>query len=144
MLLLSGSVNLSDWGIPPATLHKYASAGVQSLFPWQVDCLLCDNAAPLRGKSLVYTAPTSGGKTLVAELLMLRRLGLHYGRRGVAIGSGDSTCLVEASDGHDILMLGDDSENAPAAEETDGCNGSILFVVPFISLAEVRYCFTTN
>jgi superfamily II helicase len=87
---------LSGWGLPSKTLRRYASKGVTSLFEWQAECLLVDGAKALRGGNLVYTAPTSGGKTLVAEVLMLRRL---------------------------------------AARQP----GTVLFVVPFIALAEVRY-----
>lgn len=38
----------------------------------QAECLHSDNV--LGGGNLVYCAPTSGGKSLVAEVLMLRRL----------------------------------------------------------------------
>jgi DNA polymerase theta len=38
----------------------------------QAECL--NQASVLDGCNLVYCAPTSGGKSLVAEVLMLRRL----------------------------------------------------------------------
>ena len=38
----------------------------------QADCLAKEDV--LLGRNLVYAAPTSGGKSLVAEILMLRRL----------------------------------------------------------------------
>jgi hypothetical protein len=48
---------------------------VSSLFQWQIDCLRAHNdESYLNGKNLIFSAPTSGGKTLVSELLMLRRL----------------------------------------------------------------------
>ena len=40
------------------------------MYPWQAAALECGE----RGSHLVYGAPTSGGKSLVAEVLMLRRL----------------------------------------------------------------------
>ncbi|KAL4428417.1 hypothetical protein ABPG75_002506 [Micractinium tetrahymenae] len=42
------------------------------LYPWQADCL--SQPGVLQGRNLVYCAPTSGGKSLVAEVLMLRRV----------------------------------------------------------------------
>jgi superfamily II RNA helicase len=65
---------LSAWGLPPRTIAKYAYRKILRLFPWQVDCLCIDNGSVLYGNNLVYSAPTSGGKTLVTEILMLRRI----------------------------------------------------------------------
>ena len=42
------------------------------MFTWQAECLSLDGV--LYGKNLVYCAPTSAGKTLVAELLLLKRV----------------------------------------------------------------------
>jgi len=45
------------------------------LYQWQAECLMVDRGAVLNGRrNLVFTAPTSGGKTLVADILMLRAL----------------------------------------------------------------------
>lgn len=70
---------LDTWGIPIRTVQRYESRGLSHLFQWQIDCLCVDDGAALRGKNLVFSAPTSGGKTLVAEILMLRRLGMVKG-----------------------------------------------------------------
>ncbi|KAM6309814.1 DNA polymerase theta [Podargus strigoides] len=42
------------------------------MFEWQAECLMLGHV--LEGKNLVYSAPTSAGKTLVAELLILKRV----------------------------------------------------------------------
>ena len=48
-----------------------ASLGIKSIYPWQSDCLIRSGA--LGGeKNLVYTAPTGGGRSLIADVLMLK------------------------------------------------------------------------
>lgn len=51
-------------------LQAYAEKGVRDMYPWQAAALECAED----GSNLVYCAPTSGGKSLVAEVLMLRKL----------------------------------------------------------------------
>ena len=63
-------LQLQNWGLPPAVVQKYAEKKITTLFPWQVDCLRTGQV--LNGGNLVYSAPTSSGKTLVSELLMLK------------------------------------------------------------------------
>lgn len=45
---------------------------MNQLFDWQKECLY--ETGVLDGRNLVYCAPTSGGKTLVAELMMFRHV----------------------------------------------------------------------
>ncbi len=65
-----------------------AVCGITRLHEWQAECLATPGVLPCkssyaveasdvarhRAKSLVYSAPTSGGKSLVAELIMIHRL----------------------------------------------------------------------
>ncbi|XP_030850352.1 DNA polymerase theta [Strongylocentrotus purpuratus] len=63
---------LSSWGLPDVVLQQYHRAGITKMFPWQVECLGAGRV--LEGGNLVYAAPTSAGKTLVAELLVLKKI----------------------------------------------------------------------
>lgn len=64
---------LSSWSVPRCVVERYAVvAGIHRLHDWQVDLLRADYCSVMRGCNAVYSAPTSGGKTLVAELAMLR------------------------------------------------------------------------
>ncbi|XP_067353215.1 DNA polymerase theta isoform X2 [Channa argus] len=63
---------LSSWGLPKPVLECYQKHGVTQMFEWQAQCLTVGHV--LQGGNLVYSAPTSAGKTLVSELLMLKRV----------------------------------------------------------------------
>ncbi|AWP05663.1 putative DNA polymerase theta isoform 3 [Scophthalmus maximus] len=63
---------LSSWGLPKPVLDRYQKHGVTRMFEWQAQCLSVGHV--LQGRNLVYSAPTSAGKTLVSELLMLKRV----------------------------------------------------------------------
>ncbi|KAM9792728.1 DNA polymerase theta [Neosynchiropus ocellatus] len=63
---------LSSWGLPSAVFECYRKRKVTHMFEWQAQCLAVGKV--LQGGNLVYSAPTSAGKTLVSELLMLKRV----------------------------------------------------------------------
>ncbi|KAH8591327.1 P-loop containing nucleoside triphosphate hydrolase protein [Bisporella sp. PMI_857] len=62
-----------NYGLLQGLVNNFAALGVKSIYPWQSECLLRSGA--LGGKrNLVYTAPTGGGKSLVADILMLKKV----------------------------------------------------------------------
>lgn len=63
--------SLASWGLPEAILENYALKKLHNMFQWQVECLNNDNILS-NNKNLVYSAPTSAGKTLVAEILAIK------------------------------------------------------------------------
>ena len=61
------------YGLPERLVSNFASLGINSIYPWQSSCLL--GRGLLNGeRNLLYTAPTGGGKSLVADVLMLKRI----------------------------------------------------------------------
>ncbi|XP_063150682.1 DNA polymerase theta [Candoia aspera] len=68
----SDKLLLANWGLPKTVLVKYHGLGVIRMFQWQAECLMARQV--LEGRNLVYSAPTSAGKTLIAELLILKRV----------------------------------------------------------------------
>ncbi|XP_049575679.1 DNA polymerase theta isoform X1 [Syngnathus scovelli] len=68
----SDKLLLSSWGLPNPVLKCYNKHGVTRMFDWQAQCLSLGQV--LQGGNLVYSAPTSAGKTMVSELLILKRV----------------------------------------------------------------------
>ena len=61
------------YGLSKMLVENFTSLGINSIYPWQSSCLL--GRGLLDGsKNLVYAAPTGGGKSLVADVLMLKRV----------------------------------------------------------------------
>jgi DNA polymerase theta len=62
---------LANWGLPRAILQEYKKKGIVEMFDWQTECLRNRNVIH-HNRNLVYSAPTSAGKTLVSEILMIK------------------------------------------------------------------------
>ncbi|XP_058462812.1 DNA polymerase theta isoform X2 [Malaya genurostris] len=62
---------VASWGLPEAVTKAYARKGITELFQWQSDCL-ANAKVILETANLVYSAPTSGGKTIVSEFLVAK------------------------------------------------------------------------
>ncbi len=61
------------YGLPDTLVSNLTSLGVRANYPWQSSCLL--GKGVLTGEqNLVYTAPTGGGKSLVADVLLLKKV----------------------------------------------------------------------
>ena len=63
------------YGIPQSFINVYYNQfHIDSVLPWQVELLSSSADSVLKGKNLVYSAPTGVGKSLVYEICMLRRI----------------------------------------------------------------------
>lgn len=59
------------WNLPSSITAVYKEKGVVQMFDWQVECL-SNRSVLFDHCNLVYSAPTSAGKTLVSEILLLK------------------------------------------------------------------------
>ncbi|KAL4925183.1 DEAD/DEAH box helicase [Aspergillus undulatus] len=82
-----GSLHSLDdprFGLPHSLIANFAAVGVTSIYQWQASCLLGEGL--LEGKRhLIYTAPTGGGKSLVADVLMLKRIIENPTRKAILV-----------------------------------------------------------
>ncbi|KAL4877149.1 hypothetical protein BJY04DRAFT_230945 [Aspergillus karnatakaensis] len=78
------SLNDPRFGLPPSLVGNFAAARVTNIYHWQASCLLGEGL--LEGKRhLIYTAPTGGGKSLVADVLMLKRIIENPSRKAILV-----------------------------------------------------------
>jgi len=71
----SNTLSLSHpkWGLSMEAVVGLRKGGLNDMYPWQSACLSLPGV--LEGEhNVVYTAPTSAGKSLVADVLMVRRV----------------------------------------------------------------------
>ncbi len=72
------------YALPQELICNFSALGINSIYPWQSSCLL--GRGLLTGeKNLVYTAPTGGGKSLVADVLMLKRVIDNPGKKAILV-----------------------------------------------------------
>ncbi|KAM6071580.1 helicase POLQ-like isoform 3-T3 [Theristicus caerulescens] len=61
------------YGLPSKVKDLFRQfRGIETLYEWQHDCLMLESLQ--HRKNLIYSLPTSGGKTLVAEIIILQEL----------------------------------------------------------------------
>ena len=68
--------------LPQEISQSYIEMGVRNVYEWQYDCIVQTGVAA--GNSIVYCAPTSGGKTLVSELI-INRTATHLRKRAIFV-----------------------------------------------------------
>ena len=73
---LDSGLSLRNFEVPECAMREYEAKGVTKLHPWQARCLNIPGV--LQGtRTLLYMAPTSGGKSLVAEIILLKQVLEH-------------------------------------------------------------------
>ncbi|KAJ5654628.1 HelicaseC-terminal [Penicillium lividum] len=78
------SLSNPKYGLPAALTANFAALGVRTIYAWQASCLLARGL--LSGeRHLVYTAPTGGGKSMVADVLLLKRIIENPARKAILV-----------------------------------------------------------
>lgn len=78
------SLSHPKYGLPDSLLENLSRLGIRNIYPWQSSCLL--GRGLLTGeKNLVYSAPTGGGKSLVADMLLLKRVIDEPGQKAMLV-----------------------------------------------------------
>lgn len=65
--------NLQSWHLPQPIINYYKRKGIEKLFPWQAECLFRPGVLT-EARNLLYSAPTSAGKSMVADMLLYKVL----------------------------------------------------------------------
>ncbi|KAI9804013.1 MAG: hypothetical protein M1833_000294 [Piccolia ochrophora] len=78
------SLSHPRYDLPEALVRNFSATGINSIYPWQSSCLL--GRGLLEGqKNLIYSAPTGGGKSLVADVLLLKRVIENPGKKALLV-----------------------------------------------------------
>lgn len=64
-----------DAELPEDIVKQYVKLGIREIYSWQDDCLR--STGVMNRQNLVYSAPTSGGKSFVFEIAVLRTVLCH-------------------------------------------------------------------
>lgn len=67
------SLRNERYDLPSRLVDNLLALGITAIYPWQASCLLQSGLLD-RSRSLVYTAPTGGGKSLVADIALLTKV----------------------------------------------------------------------
>lgn len=78
------SLQHPKYALPPALVANFQAVGIHRIYPWQASCLLGRGHLTAE-KNLLYTAPTGGGKSLVADVLMLKRVIENPHRKAILV-----------------------------------------------------------
>ena len=90
--------SIASVGLPDATVRYFREVKrVERLYPWQRACLGLDGVFD-HTSNLVYCAPTSGGKSLVSDTLLIRRLHSVPGSIGIMVLPFVSLCRERADE----------------------------------------------
>ncbi|KAJ3340685.1 hypothetical protein HDU93_006542 [Gonapodya sp. JEL0774] len=77
-----------DFSLPPDIVTAYEKEGIVEMYEWQRECLLT-NGVLTGNRNIVYSAPTGAGKTLISDIILLRRL---LSARAAAATGSSSRC----------------------------------------------------
>ncbi|CAM9652232.1 unnamed protein product, partial [Ectocarpus sp. 4 AP-2014] len=118
------------WGLDPALRYYHGRRlGIEHLYPWQARCLALPGV-PEGRQDLLYFAPTSGGKTMVAELLLLLRvMGLPLAR---STGEGEDEEQAGTAAAAAVVESGAVT-GLPRKDQTATTRRAII-VLPFVSM----------
>ena len=91
------TIPLQSLHLPDSFVKYLHRKGIKKLYDWQSDVLNTPGVLT-HGQNIVYCAPTSGGKSLVADILLARRLTQYKGCICLLVLPFVSLCVERARD----------------------------------------------